>query len=134
MSFDSANGRFYNNSSYSIVGTYSFVIWACDKSNNWVSANSEFEIVDSIKPMILDVAVNPNPQEVYQHVNISAIIDENHELSGVFVNITYPNGLTVNQSMKFDNANNRYYLNSTYSALGTHYMVLIGIPILDSLK
>ena len=48
-------GSYYYNTSYNIIGTYTYYIWAKDTSNNIVtSSTNTFNIGDSIPPEIID--------------------------------------------------------------------------------
>jgi parallel beta-helix repeat protein len=79
-----------------------------------------YDSTDLISPYIEDVAVKPNPQEVYEHVNISANITDNNDVFGVWVNIKRPDTSTLgNFSMIYNSIDSRYSCNLTASVLGT---------------
>ncbi len=50
MDYDLLSGRYYLNSSYSILGIYSYTIWANDSFDNWNSSSGSFVIQDTISP------------------------------------------------------------------------------------
>lgn len=126
MDYDSLNGRFYHESSYSPLGTYSFTIVANDTSNSWNSTSRTFVIQDSTLPTISDVTAAPDPQEVHGSVNITALVGDNYELVEVRVVITDPDGLSVgNFSMLLDPVGGAYYYESTYSKVGLYSFVVL---------
>jgi hypothetical protein len=51
MNYDSLTNRYYDNRVYDIVGTYQFIIWASDTSDNWESGSDQFIIQDNQAPM-----------------------------------------------------------------------------------
>jgi parallel beta-helix repeat protein len=72
-----------------------------------------------------DVKAEPNPQEIYNNVNISTNLMHSHTISGVLVNITDNNGVNLgNFSMNYYSANDEYYYNSTYLELGTYSFMI----------
>jgi hypothetical protein len=121
MLYNSTNGRYYWNQTYDIVGIYNFIIWANDTSNNWDSIPGTFLIQDITLPMILDASALPDPQEVFNFVNISANVTDNYQLFGRCVEIYDPDGNFIgNSSMLYDPVNGRYYWNQSYDVLGTY--------------
>jgi hypothetical protein len=125
MIYDSFRGKYYQNFTYSILGTYNFTIWTNDTSNNWNSYNGQFIIQDNTPPSISDIQAIPSPQEVYNHVNISVLVQDNYQLFGVWLKIIDPAGETFgNFSMIFDAIDNKHYHDSSYSTLGTHSFVI----------
>jgi hypothetical protein len=50
MSYDSIDDRYYKNQTYDIVGTYQFIIWTNDTSNNWNFSSDQFTIQDTTPP------------------------------------------------------------------------------------
>ncbi len=115
------NGRYYWTQTYDLLGTYTFTIRANDTSNNWASVSDTFVIQDTTPPLIADVTAVPNPQEVFDVVNISANITDNYQLFGAWVEIYDPNGISVgNFPLFYDQVNGRYYWNQTYNLLGTY--------------
>jgi predicted GH43/DUF377 family glycosyl hydrolase len=127
MIYDALNSRYYINQTYGILGTYSFMIWANDTSNNWVSEPGSFLIQDTTPPIIINVTAVPDPQEVYYSVNISANITDNYQIYGVWVDIDYPGGGPVgNFSMSYDFINDKYYWEMEYNELG-HFLYTIWV-------
>ena len=74
---------------------------------------------DTSAPTINDVRALPNPQEIFNDVNISAIISDDLMLETVSVNISSISGST-NVTMVFDEFTGRYYLSNSYHELGLH--------------
>jgi predicted GH43/DUF377 family glycosyl hydrolase len=115
MIFDPASGFYTYEAPYSSIGTYSYTIWANDTSDNWASTSSSFVIQDVTPPAIANILENPDPQEVYGIVNISANVTDNYALDEVWINIS---GLG-NFTMMFDSISGLHYYENSYSILGT---------------
>ncbi|MCK4443864.1 MAG: hypothetical protein KAW09_04935, partial [Thermoplasmata archaeon] len=121
MEYDSDNGKFYYEQSYSKLGTYSFTIWAKDSSDNWNYSSGTFVIHDTTPPEISDVDASPDPQEVHGDVNITATVTDNFNLTVVKVVITDPDGTLVgNFTMEYDSDSGKFYYEQSYSKLGTY--------------
>lgn len=116
MIFDSATGKFYYNTTYSILGAYGFTIWANDTSDNWASASDSFAIQDTTPPTITDVSANPDPQEVGGSVNITANVTDNVKVDEVWIDIVGEG----NFSMKYDSGSGLYYYSDSYSPTDTY--------------
>jgi hypothetical protein len=121
MSFDAMNALYYYDSAYVAIGTWSFTISANDTSNNWASAQGNFDITDGTPPGIVNALAQPSPQEMGGMVNVSAIVTDNVAVLDVFVEIIRPD-LTIlgNFTMTFDGISGRYYYENSYVDLGTH--------------
>jgi hypothetical protein len=110
-------GSYYFNDTYSMVGSYSYFIWANDTSGNSNrSTGYSFVIEDTTPPEISDVADAPDPQEAGGYVNITCNVIDNVAVDEVWVNITDPGNNSINVSM----SGGSYYFNDTYSMLGTY--------------
>ncbi|EMR74686.1 nitrous oxidase accessory protein [Thermoplasmatales archaeon SCGC AB-540-F20] len=110
-------GSYYYNSTYSMVGTYSYFIWAQDSNGNVdTSATFTFNIQDTTPPEITNVIDTPDPQEVGGYVNITCDVTDNVEVDTVTVDITYPDASSVNVSM----LEGSYYYNTIYTQTGTY--------------
>ncbi|MCK4444187.1 MAG: Ig-like domain repeat protein, partial [Thermoplasmata archaeon] len=121
MEYDSDSGKYYYEQSYSKLGTYSFVIWANDTSDNWNSSSGSFVVHDTTPPTISDVDASPNPQEVHGDVNITADVSDNFKVSVVKVVVTDPDGTVVgNFTMEYDSDTGKFYYEQSYSKLGTY--------------
>jgi hypothetical protein len=121
MRYDLSTDRYYLDTTYDIVGTYQYTIWANDSSNNWNFSFGQFVMEDTTLSSIIDITVFPDPQEVGGFVNISAIIEDNYQLYGTRVEITDPFDNPVgNFSMSFDAGTNRYYIEQVYDIVGTY--------------
>jgi parallel beta-helix repeat protein len=51
MIFNELNDRYYFEYTYLILGNYNCNLWACDKNDNWVHADENFEIYDTTAPI-----------------------------------------------------------------------------------
>jgi predicted GH43/DUF377 family glycosyl hydrolase len=117
MSYDSLTDKYYWDMEYNELGDFTYTIWVNDTSNNWASFSSTFEIRDTTPPVIINTIVEPDPQEVYFDVSISAEITDNFQLDGEWIEIYDPDGGFVgNFSMSYD-AFDRFYLIHSYDLL-----------------
>ena len=118
MNRPSATG-FYYNDTYLNIGTHDFTILTNDTNGNWNSSSGWFNIVDTTLPSISTLNVVPDPQEVYQNVNISADLTDTYAFSGAWINIIRPNGSWLNTTMK-KGSGDQYYLNQSYDLIGDY--------------
>ncbi|UCE38511.1 MAG: right-handed parallel beta-helix repeat-containing protein [Thermoplasmata archaeon] len=119
MIYDNTNDRYYYNISYILLGTYQFTIFAYDTNNNWNSMSGSFSIEDATPPLISDVVSDPDLQEILRNINVSAEIIDNFELFDVWLNITHPNGTSINTTMN-ESTGDVFYINQSYDTLGTY--------------
>jgi hypothetical protein len=95
-------------------GIYVYHVEANDTSGNLNSTELEgFIIVDLEDPEIEDPKVIPNPQIEDGYVNITANITDNVEIINVWINITFPNGTWINDTMNPTDSDIWYY-NETF--------------------
>ncbi len=88
-------------------------------SGNFAYVTGEFSIQDSTLPAIINITAVPFPQETWRNVNISAIVNDNHQISEVWIEIIDPDGnLVDNSTMIYNGVDNKFYLNNTYSLYG----------------
>jgi hypothetical protein len=121
MSIDPIGGKYYFSQNYDVLGTYSYTIWANDTNDNWGSYSGTFVIQDTTPPLILDVTEDPNPQEVFGFVNVTANITDNYQLNNVWLEIRNPaDDLVGNFSMSYDSVESRYYWYRSYDIIGTY--------------
>ena len=83
MSLDSGTGKWYLNQPYLDVGTHSFTITAYDSGGMWDVAMGNFLMEDTTPPAISSVQEDPNPQQMNDNVNISAIVTDLDGVSGL---------------------------------------------------
>ncbi|MCJ2670594.1 MAG: carboxypeptidase regulatory-like domain-containing protein, partial [Candidatus Thermoplasmatota archaeon] len=120
MSYDGGTGRYYYENAYPKIGFYDFIICAEDMSGNWACSWGQFQMRDTTAPSISSVTAIPNPQEVFGSVNVSAVVSDNYQLDGVWVEIIDPDALLFgNFSMPYDSGTGRYYYQDSYSKLGS---------------
>jgi hypothetical protein len=73
-----------------------------------------------IPPKITNIIITPYTQEMGGYLNISCrVIDNSSKIDEVWVNIIYPDLTMKNYSM-----NPCYYLNQTYSQIGTYHFLI----------
>jgi hypothetical protein len=104
-------------------GTYELWVYGSDVLGNLnlTGARVTLIIQDTTPPIISDVTAVPDPQEVYEVVNISANITDIGQIFGVSVEIYDPDlNFVGNFSMLYDPINGRYYWNLSYDILGTY--------------
>lgn len=121
MSLDSGTGKWYNEQGYLDVGTYSFTITAYDYGGRWDVAMGNFVMEDTTPPTISDPQENPNPQQMNDYVNISALVTDLGGISEVRLRVVDPGLAEVgNWSMSLDPGTGRYWDNRTYPAVGVY--------------
>ncbi len=121
MSLDSGTGKWYNEQGYLDVGTHSFRITAYDYGGRWDVANGNFVMEDTTPPTISDPQENPNPQQMNDNVNISALVTDLGGISEVRVRVVDPTLAEVgNWSMSLDSGTGRYWDNRTYGVIGLY--------------
>jgi hypothetical protein len=76
--------------------------------------------VDNIPPSIVNVLVDPTPQEVFFAVNISANVTDDVEVGLVSIVIVDPLAGSSTIPMMYDAVSLRYYLEQPYSIVGTY--------------
>ena len=118
---DSLGTRFHNVSNWDVIGTYDFTISAVDSLGNWNWTTGQFQVVDLTPPTIDNWGYIPTNPEQDDYVNISAIVTDNYELTGVWVEIEDPNLQVSNYSM---NPGTPYYFGQIYPLAG-YYNVTI---------
>lgn len=122
MGYDSGNGRYYYNRTYSMVGVHNYEIWAKDTNGNWASYFGTFTILpDVTPPVIAGTTASPSPQEVFNNVNITTNVTDNIAVAEVLVEILDPDGMLVgNFTMTFDPVTGDYYYEQMYDVLGIY--------------
>ncbi len=124
MAYDSNTNRYYHNGIYDKLGTFNFIIWANDTSNNWNSSSGQFMILDTTSPTITDITAIPYPQEVNGQVNISVAVEDVF-LDSVWVTVTNPNGYSMgNFTMSYDLNGGRYYYKGPFNIVGTYNFII----------
>lgn len=112
--------EWFSNTTYSQKGNHNVTIWALDNNgqHNSTSQISLFTMTDN-PPEFQNLTVVPNPQLRTNTVNISCNITDDLGVNGAWINITYPNATTSNQSM-VHGSGNLWYFNTTYNIKGQH--------------
>ncbi|TLZ53180.1 MAG: PKD domain-containing protein [Methanobacteriota archaeon] len=75
-------------------------------------------VQDVSPPSIANLTASPDPQEQGQAVDVVATVVDSH-LASVYVNVTYPDATSVNQTM-VSGGGDVYHLNRAYGQVGTH--------------
>jgi parallel beta-helix repeat protein len=79
------------------------------------------ELLDLFPPVIEGITIYPLPQDIENNVNISALVTDNVQIYGVWIEIYRPNGTPLgNYSMEHNIDNNRYYFVDSYSFYGNY--------------
>ncbi|MBC7129397.1 MAG: hypothetical protein H5T45_06705 [Thermoplasmatales archaeon] len=118
---------FFSNRTYSMIGNYSFFIYAIDSSNNSnKSISYNFEIRDLSAPEIKNISY-PSMGSFGSNLNISCVVTDNINVSNVFLNITYPNEAYENFSIIENRSGNIFFCNRTYSMIGNYSFFIYAI-------
>lgn len=90
-----------------------------------VSALSQF-IDPSPPPDISDINSNPDPQEIFGSVNITATVTDNlNEVYSVYIEITGPEDSVLgNFSMNYHPGSSKYYFEQTFDMKGTYNFII----------
>jgi len=118
-----SGNTYYCNKTYSMMGTYTYFVWADDSSGNSViSTTDTFSVGESTLPQISNIAnTTSDPLDTnssFGWVNITCDVTDNIGVDEVFLNITNPDGSYNNVSMSATGASS-YYSNSS-TAFSTH--------------
>jgi hypothetical protein len=87
------------------------------------TSHTEIFYVDTFQPQISDMFADPDPQEVYEYVNISANITDEGNLYGAWLNITKPDISWINATMSNVSAI-EFYHNDSYDLLGQYQFTI----------
>ncbi|MFQ5872918.1 MAG: Ig-like domain-containing protein, partial [Dehalococcoidia bacterium] len=86
---------YFAEGTYTVLGNYTFIIWAFDLVGNSASASGSFDIIDSLPPTLGIPTVTPSPQEVGQTVEFSVSVTDNYQMDTVNIEILDPDGFDV---------------------------------------
>ena len=75
--------------------------------------------IDS-EPIISNIDATPDPQKIGEYVNITCNVTDPDGIDEVFLNITNPNNVNQNFSIKANNTGDLYYCNKTYDIAGQY--------------
>ncbi|HEC76953.1 MAG TPA: hypothetical protein ENI33_06835, partial [Thermoplasmatales archaeon] len=110
------------------AGSYTFKIKAKDEAGNIGYLNYSFNVVDNTPPVITNVAVNPAQQIENGYINITCDITDDFGISLAKAIILYPDA----SIHEFNMHHSGYYLNQTYSIIGTYYFYIYTKDIYDN--
>jgi parallel beta-helix repeat protein len=114
-----AEGLFQFNRTYTFMGTYSFIIWVNDTSDNWNSYSGMFDVQDRTPPTFTNFSVESTSQYVFSNVVFSAKVTDDYQLSRVYVNITnMDNGTYDNFSLSYSYSTRSYSIDVYYALPG----------------
>ena len=117
---------YFCNRTYSIIGLYTFFIWANDTSSQSnVSAANIFVIGDETSPELSSIVLTTSDpldtNSTFGWVNITCDVTDNVAVGEVYLNITNPDGSFNNVSMNALGANSYYYNSSVaFSTYGNY--------------
>jgi hypothetical protein len=114
MAYDPPCGWYFHNASYGLPGEYSFTVWAIDLSSNFAYSSGIFKIQDSTPPRVTDLVEDPDPQEIFEFMNVTANVTDIVGVTEVWINITGEYNITMNPSTGIN-----YYHFASYSNPGT---------------
>ncbi|HEC82330.1 MAG TPA: hypothetical protein ENI53_00395, partial [Thermoplasmatales archaeon] len=110
------------------AGSYTFRIKAKDEAGNIGYLNYSFNVVDNSPPVITNVDVNPTENLINGYINITCDITDDFGISLAKAIIQYPDA----SIREFDMHHSGYYLNQTYSMVGTYYFYIYAKDIYDN--
>ncbi|MDD5502418.1 MAG: fibronectin type III domain-containing protein [Candidatus Thermoplasmatota archaeon] len=114
-------GVYHYNTTYSVIGTYTYFIWANDMADNSAFSTSRTFIVANVPPQISGVQASPQVQVSGGSVNVTATVVDDAELSSVKLNVVSgPPGFESFEVPMARAGLNSYYYNRTYSLAGTY--------------
>ncbi|UCG68417.1 MAG: hypothetical protein JSV09_11460 [Thermoplasmata archaeon] len=122
VTMDKGSGdEWYFNTSYPGLGSYTYTIWTNDTSNNWVSktGTGAITIEDTDGPSFDNIKDTPDPQEKGKKVNISVDVTDDIGVDEVWINITFPDGTWINDTMK-KGIDDQWFYNKKYSKTGEY--------------
>jgi hypothetical protein len=73
---------------YTELGTHTFTITAWDSASNAGVDTGSFVIVDISPPLVGAPIETPDPQEVYNSVNVTVDVSDNYLIQSVYIDIT----------------------------------------------
>jgi parallel beta-helix repeat protein len=115
----------YYNNTHTSLGLYQYIIWANDTSDNWNSSSGHiFTIQDTDLPEIINPTATPGTQESGGSVNITVDVTDNLGFGDVWVNITFPNGSSVNITMT-QGSGDEWYLDAPYLEVGVYSYTIL---------
>ncbi len=124
MSYNYNTGKYYFNTSYHIYGIYKVEIWAKDTSGNWNSSNPaqlQFEIYNDTEPPTIEHWLSEDVEEVGEILTITADIEDNVNVFGVWIEVMNLNGLVLFNNTVFKSWNMGHYrFDRTYNNIGDH--------------
>jgi hypothetical protein len=122
----------FNTSSTGGDGLYRFHSRARDKAGLWEDPselppssgdNDTWTVIDTTKPTISNLTVEPSTQEINNYVNISADVTDNYALFGVWINITNPEGSWINVTMS-TGLGSGFHHSNIYNVVGTYHLTV----------
>ncbi len=120
------------------VGNVYYYIWANDTKGNFVTnpalGNHTIFIYELDPPEIMNMSVTPDPAEYPEFVNVSVEVDDFTNVEIVKLFIERPDLSTTNLTMNYDASSGRYYINASYSLLGTYNFTVWANDTFDNLN
>ncbi|MCK5547424.1 MAG: hypothetical protein KAI64_00305, partial [Thermoplasmata archaeon] len=112
--------EWFYNTTYDILGLYTYIVWMNDTYDNWNSTGiGTFTIIDTDGPLFSNLDDTPDPQENGLTVNITVDVTDDVAVDTVSVNITYPDGSTINATM-LKGLGDQWFYNDTYFNISLH--------------
>ncbi len=125
-----SGNTYYCNKTYSMMGTYTYFVWADDSSgNSIVSTTDTFSVGESTSPQISNITnTTSDPLDTnssFGWVNITCDVTDNIAVDEVFLNITNPDGSYNNVSMSATGVSSYYSNSSTAFSVHGNYSYFI---------
>jgi hypothetical protein len=119
MLYDIGSDTYFFDRDYDMLGIHTCAVGARDNNGNWnvVSLGCAFSIIDTTPPGITEVTGDPDPVEIFNWINVSAVVTDNVVVANVRLYIW---NMAVNYTMDLDTVSGRYYDEHLCMMLGPH--------------
>ncbi len=127
MIFDSSDGEWKYSASFSVLGNYTYAVWANDTSDNFANASGTFTIVSppDLTPPTVNVVDGPDPQVPGGPVWFNATVTDDVGVSSASIHLFDPLGSDIgNNSMTFNAGSGFWEYSSSFSGLGTYSYIV----------
>ncbi|HKZ48190.1 MAG TPA: IPT/TIG domain-containing protein [Thermoplasmata archaeon] len=123
---------YFFEATYANLGTHAYQVGAADAWGNVRTAAGAFLVQDLRKPELRNVQATPRVQETPGRVNISLTITDNHAVfPTVWIRLVDPLGTAANRTM-MKAAGDVWFLNGTYSWVGTYAVTVSARDSVDN--
>lgn len=111
-----ASDSYYYNTTYTLVGSHDYKIWANDSSDNWNSSTGSFFVIQDTTPPEIANITHPTI-ELGAWNNFTFNISDYSGVDSAAINFTHPDTSTFNFTVNYSGSGDDYWFNSTYDNL-----------------